>query len=123
MLRFLFLLVLDLIMKKTTNGVNENSKKMEFYNIIGRFGLCRRYSTFILQFQDLNDCKVSSKGYKLTPKICKTLRMEIARNEEHIVINNESVEDVKGFIYQGAFIEEEKRKIERTDAENKGSIS
>ena len=38
---------------------------------------------------------------------CKTLRNELARNTESIVVNDEEVEDVEEFVYLGAIVDKE----------------
>jgi hypothetical protein len=107
---FLFLTVIDWVMRRTTRD--------------RRRGICWDFTTVLkdLDFADdialvsskYNDMKEKTEklveeaarvGLKLNSRKCKTLRTKGARNREGIRVNGQEVEEVDEFVYLGAIVD------------------
>ena len=51
--------------------------------------------------------EASRVGLELNPNKYKTLRTELTKNEDKILVNNEPVEDVSEFTFLGAMVDKE----------------
>ena len=109
---FLFLLAIDWIMKKRTAGVRSGIR-WDFTRALEYIDVADDIVFLFSKLQDLSDKTVKMieealrVGLKLNAKKCKTLRTELTRNEDKIIVNNEPVEDVSEFTYIGAMADKE----------------
>ena len=109
---FLFLLVIDWVMKRATSEASRGIR-WNFMTVLEDLDFADDIALLSSKIQDLKDKteKVVEEservGLKLNAKKCKTLRTKNTRNEDNIRIGNEEVEDVDQFVYFGAIIDKE----------------
>ena len=106
---FLFLLVIDWVMKKATSEARRGIR-WNFMTVLEDLDFVDDIALLSTKIKDLKDktknvIKESERvGLKLNAKKCKTLRTKNIRNEDNIQIGNEVVEDVYQFVYLGAIV-------------------
>ena len=66
-----------------------------------------RYGDLIKQYEVPLSRMLNDIGLKLNGKKCKTMRTDFIRNDDKIIVNNETMEDVSEFIYLGAMVDKE----------------
>ena len=109
---FLFLLVIDWVMKRATSEARRGIR-WNFMTVLEDLDFADDIALLSSKIQDLKDetktvIKESERvGLKLNAKKCKTLRTKNTRNEDNIQIGNEVVEDVDQFVYLGAIVDKE----------------
>ena len=109
---FLFLLVIDWVMKRATSEARRGIR-WNFMTVLEDLDFADDIALLSSKTQDLKDKtkKVVEEServdLKLNAKKLKTLRTNNTRNDDNIRIGNEEVEDVDQLVYLGAIIDKE----------------
>lgn len=113
MSRFLFLLVIDWVMRKVTTD-KKRGIRWNFMTVLEYLDFADEFALLLSKFNDLRGEKTrrlteeaARAGLKLYARKYKTLGTEHAKKEERIVVNGEQVEKVEEFAYLGASADKE----------------
>ena len=107
MSRFLFLLVIDWVMRKVTAD-KKRGIRWNFMTVLEDLDFADDFALLSSKFNDLREKtrrlteEAARAGLKLHARKYKTLGTEHAKKEERIVVNGEQVEEVEEFAYPGA---------------------
>ena len=109
---FLFLLVIDWIMRKTTAD-KARGIRWNFNTVLEDLDFADDIALLSSKFSDLDEktqkltTEAERIGMKLNPKKCKTLRSQQTKNKELITLYDQKIEDVDKFTYLGAVMDKE----------------
>ena len=109
---FLFLLIIDWIMRRVTTG-QRMGLRWNFTTTLEDLDFADDIALLSSRFSDLKkkttgvEREAGRVGLKLSPLKCKTLRTKHAKSSEKVLLDGKEVEDCDEFIYLGATVDKE----------------